>query len=36
MVTSIDGYSSKSNDICRKFKNGKGTFDTIKKNFRLS
>lgn len=31
MVTSIDGYSSESNDICRKFKNGKGTFDVIKK-----
>lgn len=31
MVTSIDGYSSESNDICRKFKNGKGTFNTIKK-----
>lgn len=30
MVTSIDGYSEESNDICRVYRNGIGTFKDIK------
>ena len=30
MITSIDGYSEESNDICRVYKNGDGTFKDIK------